>query len=77
MLGQPVADVVPSATFAAGTPATISPLASPILEVEGVESVTVCHKSGKCAVVAKDGAYVCPVKVTKTIEATGFKVAQQ
>ena len=52
-------------------------LTKAVSAVEGVESVTVCHKSGKCAVVAKDGAYVCPVKVTKTIEATGFKVAQQ
>jgi Fe-S cluster biogenesis protein NfuA len=39
VLGQAVADTVPSATFSGDTPPAVSPLAAPILEVEGVESV--------------------------------------
>ena len=39
VLGQAVADVVPSATFSGAVGADISPLAAPILEVEGVESI--------------------------------------
>ncbi|MEM6507141.1 MAG: copper ion binding protein, partial [Planctomycetota bacterium] len=48
-----------------------------VSEIEGVESVSVCHKSGKCQVMAADGSYVCPVKVTKAIESSGFELAQQ
>jgi len=39
VLGQAVADVVSSATFEGAVAADISPLAAPILAVEGVESI--------------------------------------
>ncbi len=48
-----------------------------LAEVDGVESVYVCHKSGTATVTAAEGAHVCPVTVAKTIESTGFKAAQQ
>ncbi|MEM9348406.1 MAG: copper ion binding protein [Planctomycetota bacterium] len=54
-----------------------SKLTKAVSEIEGVESVSVCHKSGKCQVMAADGSYVCPVKVTKAIESSGFELAQQ
>lgn len=39
VLGQAVADVVSSATFSGSVDAAVSPLAAPILGVEGVESI--------------------------------------
>ncbi|MEM6257135.1 MAG: copper ion binding protein [Planctomycetota bacterium] len=54
-----------------------SKLTKAVSEIGGVESVSVCHKSGKCQVVAADGSYVCPAKVAKAIESSGFELAQQ